>query len=187
MLRAVCLLLALAAAACTTKADVRYTPTGAPLMRGTPAVATVAVVNEREDKDPTYVGSIRGGYGNPMDTLITPRPISDEVADAFSEALRQRNLLGPSGPYGLAVQLTQFSVNQYIGRTATVAFRLRLLTAGGTPVYQDAVSVHNVNGGVFAGASMADLQAIMAKTLTQAIDEAIDKPGFRAALVRPGS
>ena len=179
----------LAAACSTTAADLAYSPSNTPPRSASATIASVAVSDERSEKDPNYVGAIRGGYGNPLKTIVSKQPIPDEVRQAFDNALRARNMLAPSLEPGqsltVSVRLTKLSANQYAGRHAAAAFSLQLLRSG-QPVYADAVDVENDNGGFFSFdngilASTDDLRALMDRTLSQAIDQALDKPGFVAA------
>ncbi len=185
------ILVALLASGCTTATGLPYTPTIPPIARSTPAISAVTVDDARSEKDPTYIGAIRGGFGNPLKTLTTARPIAAEVQAAFEAALTARGLLGNRGPDTLSVHVMKLSAKQYVRRDATAAFAVTVHDAGGQSVYSDTVDVNKVNGsivtfdaGVFA--STEDLHAIMVQTMSEAIDQVLDKPGFLAA-VEPGS
>ncbi len=183
------LLLALLLAGCgSTAAPLTYVPTVTVQYRGTPVIGTVAVVDRRGESDPNYVGVIRGGFGNPLKTLTSTRPVRDEVADAFIAGLRARGLYDPAGPDALTITLTEFSADQYQRREARVAFTLTL-TRDGRPLYESAENVDKINGsivsfdtGVFA--STDDLRGIMVQALSQAVDQALDRLRFRAAVER---
>lgn len=178
--------LALAAAACSTTAvDLPYSPVVAPVARGVPTIAAVMATDVRDEKDPTYIGAVRGGVGNPVDTIVTKGPIVDQVKTAFEQALAARNLLGASGRDTLTVQVTKLSANQTIVRTANAAFRIELRDAAGHALYSDAVDVSRSSGYVF-GARVSDLNALGLRAMSEAIDQLLDKPGFLAA-VKPGS
>ena len=92
------ILLGVLATACTTATDLPYTPSAAPFVQAAPAVTSIAVTDVREEKDPTYIGAIRGGYGNPLKTIVTRQPIADEVNTAFLAALDARHLLATGAP-----------------------------------------------------------------------------------------
>jgi hypothetical protein len=148
---------------------------------------TVVVTDQRDEKDPTYIGAIRGGFGNPLKTLTTAKPVGDEVHDAFVGALRARGLYDAGGRLTLAVTLTELSANQMARREGHTSFRLVLTGTGGQPLYQDEEDVLKINGslvtldaGVFA--SIDDLRTIADLSLSTAIDQALDKPGFQAAV-----
>lgn len=180
------ILLALAASACSTTAvDLTYSPVVAPVVRGTPVIASVTATDGRDEKDPTYIGAVRGGVGNPVDTIVTKTPIADQVKTAFEQALTARHLLGAPGRDTLAVQVTKLSANQTIVRTANAAFRIELRDAAGRTIYSDSVDVSRSSGFVF-GARVSDLHALGLQAMSEAIDQLLDKPGFLAA-VKPGA
>ncbi len=191
-MKPVIVILALLAAGCsTTASDLPYSPAIAPIVQGSRSVSSVTVTDAREEKDPTYIGAIRGGLGNPIKTLTTSRPVPAEVQTAFETALRSRDLLGGPGRDTLDVRVTKLSANQLVRRDAQAAFTLSLRNPAGQQIYADGVDVEKVNGSLVsfdAGilASTADLRAIMLQAMTEAIDQALDKPGFVAA-TRPGS
>ena len=180
---ACCLLFALIAGCSSPPADLAYSPT-APItpQNSAPLVAVVRVTDARDEKDPTYVGAIRGGFGNPLKTLTTTRPVGEEVRAAFEAALQARGLLGPRAPMQLDVTLTELSANQYHRREGHTALSLALVDrATGRPVIQDKEDVLKINGsvvtfdaGVFA--SLDDLRAVAALSLSTAIDQALAKP-----------
>ena len=182
------ILLGVLATACTTATDLPYTPSSAPFVQAAPAVTSVAVTDVREEKDPTYIGAIRGGYGNPLKTIVTRQPIADEVNTAFLAALDARHLLATGAPYTLTVHVTKLSANQYVKRSAHAAFDVTLRDASGRQIYADTVDTERANGSFFDNgifASSTDLHAIMVQTMSEAIDKALDKPGFLAA-IKPG-
>ncbi len=191
-MKPVIVLLALLATGCsTTASDLPYSPASAPIVQGTRSVSSVTVTDAREETDPTYIGAIRGGLGNPIKTLTTSRPVPAEVQSAFETALRSRDLLGGPGRDTLDVRVTKLSANQLVRRDAQAAFTLSLRNPAGQQIYADSVDVEKVNGSLIsfdAGilASTADLRAIMLQAMTEAIDHALDKPSFVAA-TRPGS
>ena len=174
--------LALAAAACSTTAvDLPYSPAVPPVARGVPAIVAVTAADARDEKDPTYIGAVRGGVGNPVDTIVTKSPIADEVRAAFEQALAARNLLGAPGRDTLAIQVTKLSANQTIVRMAKAAFRMELRDAAGHAIYSDSADVSRSSGYVFS-ARVSDLNALGLQAMSEAIDQLLDKPGFLAAL-----
>ena len=187
-------LLCLLAGACTTATDLPYTPASAPFVQAAPSIAAVTVTDARVEKDPTYIGAIRGGFGNPLKTIVTAKPIADEVHTAFVAALDARHLLALGAPDTLDVRITKLSANQYANRSANAAFVLQLRDASGQVVYTDTADIERANGSFFDNgifASTKDLHAIMVKTMSEAIDQALDKPGFlvatKQAATKPGS
>lgn len=185
-------LLGLGLAACgTTQMSMPYTPAAQPVSVSRPVVALGTVTDSREEgrEDPHWIGTIRGGFGNPVKRLEAPVPVSDVVRQAFSDALAARGMLATGAPrYVLSVDIIQFKSDQVGRREATVEFRVTLTpAAGGAAVLQDRELANQVGGslitfsaGVFG--SLDDLRAIALSTMSQAIDRILDKPTFAAAL-----
>lgn len=182
-------------AACgTTQVTLPYAPTAAVQQAGAarPVVTLGRVDNQRSTgrEDPTWVGTIRGGYGNPVRALNTSEPLDRVIGQAFRAGLAQRGLDAGAGQgrYALGVVIHQFDANQYVRREATADFSVVVTErATGREVYRDREKVYNVDGsllaldvGVFGSAD--NLQRVATTTMNQAIDRLLDKPGFRAAV-----
>lgn len=183
----------------TTQATMPYAPTG-PVQAAAAARPAVAVadraVNERRAgrDDPTWIGTIRGGYGNPVKHLNADAPVDRVVARAFADGLAARGLLAPGGggasPYLLTVTIHQFDANQYVRREATADFGAALTErATGREVWRDRHRAYAVDGSLLSLstgvlASTEDLRRVAQRTMSEAVDALLDKPGFRAALRR---
>ncbi len=188
------LLVGLLAACGTTQAPMAYAPTVPVSTAASRPLVTVAepVANQRRagSNDPRWIGTIRGGYGNPVKTLEADRPVDQVVASAFSDALASRGLQAATGAgrYALAITIYQFDANQYVRREATADFGIRVTErATGREVWSDRTKAYNVDGsilslstGVFA--SVDDLKRVALRSMSEAVDTLLDKPGFRAAL-----
>jgi hypothetical protein len=83
-----------------------YAPTVPVQAAAVPAQPVLAVsdrvANERRagGDDPTWIGTIRGGYGNPIKHLNADAPVDRVVAQAFADGLAARGLLAPGGGRG---------------------------------------------------------------------------------------
>lgn len=185
-------MLGLGLTACgTTQMSMPYSPTAQPVSVGRPVVALGTVTDRREDgrEDPNWIGTVRGGFGNPLKRLEAPVPVSEVVRQAFSDALAARGMLATGAPrYLLSVDIIQFKSDQVGRREATVEFQVTLTpAAGGAAVLQDRELANQITGSVLtlsAGVfgSLDELRAIALSTMSQAIDRILDKPGFAAAL-----
>ena len=184
-------LLCLGLAGCgTTQMPMTYAPTATPVAVSRPLVAVGSVTDRRENgrEDPRWIGTIRGGFGNPIKTLEAPEPVTEVVRKAFTDALAARGMLAPAAPrYTLSVDIMQFKADQVGRREATVEFRVTLAQAGGATVLtteeranQIGGSVMTFSAGVFG--SVEDLHAIALGTMNEAIDRILNKPEFAAAL-----
>ena len=194
---------ALLAACGARQATMPYTPTvsvqPAAAAAARPVVAVVdRAANERRAgrEDPTWIGTIRGGYGNPLKRLHSDAPVDQVVARAFADGLAARGLGAPDGgrggasPYLLAVTIHQFDANQYVRREATADFSAALTErATGREVWRDRHRAYTVDGSILAldvaaFGSTEDLRRVALRTMSEAVDALLDKPGFRAALRR---
>jgi hypothetical protein len=193
MTRRLLLLLVLSLGACgTTTGGLSYdaTQSAAPDPAGAPVISRVVATDARGESDPHWLGTIRGGFGNPLRSVTTDAPVADEVAQGFRQALASRGLLAPpgAGRYNMDVTVVRMDCDQYHRREANADFRVVLTDRrSGRQIYQDEVSSHLVNGsivtfstGIFADPQ--DLRAIAAQAQNQAIDTALGKPAFLAAL-----
>ena len=86
------LVLTLALQACSnTVASLHYVPTTPVQAVSVPSIGAVTATDQRKEA-PTRLATILGGFGNPLKTLDTAKPVKDEVADAFLEGLCVRVL-----------------------------------------------------------------------------------------------
>jgi hypothetical protein len=189
-MRAALLLSCLLLAACgTTQVAIPYTPSTTVVPQNRPVIAGVSVIDQRNEQ-PNWLGTIRGGYGNPLKRIETNGPVKDVVAKAFTDAIAARGLLATagSGRYDTSVTMHVLDANQYARREANADLQVALIERGsGQQVYTDRIKVNRINGSILAldtglFASPDDLRQLMAETLDQAIDQTLDKPGFVAAL-----
>jgi hypothetical protein len=187
----------LAISACgATQSPMAYAPTVAiqPTVTARPIVQVAGqVVNERRTgrEDPTWIGTIRGGYGNPLKALHADEPVDRVVGKAFTAGLAARGLdagQGGNAPYVLAVTIHQFDANQYVRREATADFTVVITErATGREVWRGREKVYIVDGsilslstGVFA--SVEDLRQVALKAMNEAVDKLLDKPALRDAI-----
>lgn len=191
-------LLAAVAACGTTQASMPYAPTVRvqPVAASSPVVAVsrqVANLRRAGREDPNWIGTIRGGYGNPLKRLSSDVPVEQVVGQAFAAGLAARGLHAPgtdASPYVLAVTIHQFDANQYVRREATADFSTVLTDrATGREVWRDRHRAYNVDGSflslsVGVAASPEDLRRVALRTMSEAVDALLDKPGFRTALRR---
>ncbi|MBO1078612.1 hypothetical protein [Roseomonas haemaphysalidis] len=185
-------LLCLGLAACgTTQVSMPYSATATPVAVGRPVVTVAAVTDRREDgrEDANWIGTIRGGFGNPIKRLEADRPVTEVVRAAFTDGLAARGMLAQgTGRYALSVEVLQFKSDQLSRREATVEFRVSLAPAtGGPPVLVVQERANQVGGsaitltaGVFG--SLDDLRAIALSTMNEAVDRVLNRPDFAAAL-----
>ena len=196
-LRPLSLLLTLAACS-TTPVDVAYRP-GAGASDSVAAsrqqqqqrpVVAVGAFTDQRGEDPNWLGSIRGGFGNPLKTLTTPEPVALVVRRAFADGLAARGLLAGSGGgrYTLTGTVQQFDATQMARREATAKVLVTLMDAAtGRTILSEpfehrvvAGSILTLRTGVFA--SVDELRDVAAQALNGAVDKALDSPAIRQAV-----
>lgn len=144
--------------------------------------------------DPTWIGTIRGGYGNPLKVLRADAPVEQVVARAFADGLAARGLSASSAVealYTLDVTIHRFDANQLRGRTATADFSAVLTErATGRVAWRGCHLASKTSGGFFSVAlfsSVEELRALALRAVNEAVDALLDDPEFWAALRRePG-
>ncbi len=177
-------------AGCSNQVPLVYVPTSQITTQPIPIIGSVTAVDMRGEDDPTWIGAVRGGFGNPLKSLHTPHPLNEMVAQAFREALANRGLLAQAraGEIDLVVTITEFNSTKYIRQEANVGLTVELRDhVTGRQVYRDVVKSALVEGSVLAldngiFGSVDDLQSIMQKAMNQAVDMALNKPAFSEAL-----
>lgn len=151
-------------------------------------LSAVQVTDQRGEPDPTWYGAIRGGYGNPLKTLHSDKPIDQTVQDAFDVALATRGIridqraAAPS----LKVAIVAFEADQLVRAEADIRLDIVVKSASGETIYshetaEDPEKFGGVAEGIFADPK--DLQAYTQATMDRAINEAIDAPGFLTAIM----
>jgi uncharacterized lipoprotein YajG len=159
----------------------KVSTTAAPLVLGTFA--------DQRGEPPTWLGAIRGGFGNPLKNLESDRPVSEVVKTAFADGLRARGVaLEASGRQNQLVgTVKKLDCSQYVRREAYAEIELTVLDANGQRRFSRVYKANNLDGSVMslnAGvfASVDDLRVVLEKTLREVVDQALDDSALRAAL-----
>jgi hypothetical protein len=184
------LLLILGLAGCgNTVASLHYTASGPVQPAAVSSVGGVTATDQRKEA-PARLATIMGGFGNPLKTLDTAKPVKDEVADAFTEGLRVRGLLAPDrpAPFRLVLVVRKFDADMIMGRTARIDLTMTALDKSDRAVFSDSVvdsqsDFKFLQTGVFA--EIGDLQALSQTALDRTVDHLLDNPAFRAAVAQP--
>lgn len=186
-------LLLLVACGCTstTSVGLRYTapPT---IARATTASAKVmpGTFIDQRGEPATWLGAIRGGYGNPLKNLESDRPVAELVKAAFVDGLRARGIdvEGAGAAYQLGGVIRKLDCNQYVRREANVEIDVSVVeVATGQQRFTRTYNAANIDGsilslstGIFA--SVEDLRVLTEKTLRDAVDAALDDSALRGAM-----
>lgn len=178
--------------ACTSanKVDLKYAPTTAVQLAKADAAVKVGNFVDSRGETKTWVGTIRGGFGNHLKDLDTNAPVSTVVEQAFSDALKARgvNVSEANAPYQLSGVIHTLIGDQVARREATVALDISVTdTSSGQSRFSASYKANIIEGsaltlqtGVLA--SVEDLRLVIEKALRQAVDKALGDDSLRAAL-----
>jgi hypothetical protein len=183
--------LSLALSACTTGGlRLPYTPTSAPakISEATTAVELVNVTDTRK-APPNRLGVIRDGFGIPLKVLESDLTTADLVRESLAAGLRARGVNPESkgAQTRLSATVRRLDANQYVRREAHAELEVRITDASGQTRWTRVYVADATDGSIFAldtsvFASVEDLRKLLEKTLTEAVDKALDDPALRAAL-----
>ena len=186
------ILLLLAACGGNKQVQLHYAPTVA-VAPGSGKAYIGPVADQRGEPDPNWVGRVEGGYGNAVAQLRGDQPAADMVRQAFNDGLAARGMLAQpgSGARELRIAVRQLDVDQFNRKEARLDLALDVIGASGQPIYHDEVKLNPVRGSLitFEAGIFADtdkLRDLLAQTLSQAVDQMLDKPGFRQAVQTSG-
>lgn len=161
-------------------ADVQQAPANA-------APVTVGRFIDDRGVGSTYLGSIRGGFGNPLKTLEADRPVAEVVAAAFADGMRERKFrVGPEAALRLSGNIKRLDCNQVVRPEATAEVALTITqVASGNKVFSKTYRTYNMSGATLAAGvfgSVDGLREMTERSLRELVDKALDDPELRDAL-----
>jgi hypothetical protein len=179
---------------CTTSAvSLSYAPGAAPKPADRSATAQVSVgdFSDNRREPARWIGAIRGGYGNPLKTLETDKPVNTLVKDAFRQALISRGLYSDHGRFVLSGTIDKLDGDQVVRKEATVQLQVSLMdTQRQREILNRPASSNEVEGsvvtmktGVFG--SIEELRSLIQRVLSEAIDGFVDSRAFLDAIHEP--
>ncbi|WP_018937173.1 YajG family lipoprotein [Thioalkalivibrio sp. ALJ24] len=147
----------------------------------------MGAVTDSRQHGANWLGAIRGGFGNPLQTLETEEPVSDVVRDQFITGLEQRGMLAEEGEgdFVMEVDIEHLDSNQVMRREAHSRLNITVLESGSRQVtHENSVRASNVEGGAGGGvfASIEKLEEILTRTLWETINEALDDERLHQAI-----
>ncbi len=177
--------------ACSTHTvGLSYRPAVAPTAATSKPSVQVAMGDFTDNRhEPSHwIGAIRGGYGNPLKTLETDKPVSELVKEAFRQALVARSLYSDAGQVILSGWIDKLDGDQYARKEATVQLHVvvtdrqsrRELLNRPASANKIEGSLVTMRSGLFG--SVEELQSLIEKTLSQTVDEFVDSSAFREVL-----
>lgn len=178
-------------AACgTTSVGLKYSA-DATVAKASPTAPPLIVGNFSDDrgKPANYLGAIRGGFGNPLKTLESDRPVGELVNTAFADGLRARGATVDTGTaqHQIVGTIKRLDCSQLVRREAHVEIDVAVIDKAGQRRFSKTYNASTVAGAVVAVdtgvfASVEDLRVVLEKTLRETVDKALDDPQLRAAL-----
>ncbi len=139
--------------------------------------------------DPNWIGAIRGGFGNPIKTLVADQPVANIVRQAFHDGLRARQFtVSDTGTSQISGTIRQLNSLQVARLEANCEIEVRVVRQpSGQQTFSKVYTANNLEGslvtfqaGIFG--SVDNLRDVAEKTLRQVVDKALDDPALRAAL-----
>jgi hypothetical protein len=179
---------AFVASGCSTTVALKYEAPKTQLVKVEPAaLVTVGTFDDKRGEEANYLGTIRGGYGNPLKRVYSSAPVSESVAAAFADGLRARGAYADaeSAKYVLAGTITNLDCTLYMNYGAVARIDIILTErASGKRVFSDTFSkeskVASIGPGVFGSGS--GLGELCRKNVCELVDMALDDPTLRAAM-----
>ncbi|WP_424671866.1 hypothetical protein [Candidatus Binatus sp.] len=150
-------------------------------------MAVVGPFADDRGTNANWLGAIRGGYGNPLKKLHTDRPVSEVVEQAFTDALKTRQLLGvrQKSNVEIAGDVIKFDCNYYFRREAHAHLLVKVLSLPShNQVFLRVYRTDNVEGGWGAGifGNTDELAQFAQRTLNETVDKVLADLEFIAAL-----
>jgi uncharacterized lipoprotein YajG len=175
----------------TTSVGLKYAAqaTTEPWVQPAPAIK-VAAFDDKRGEPETWLGAIRGGFGNPLKTLESDQSVSRLVQAAFADGVRARGatLADDSARVRISGVVRRLDCIQIVRREANAEIDVTVTdAASGAKRFSRSYAATNLEGslislntGVFA--SVDDLRVVLEKTLQNVVDKALDDPELRASL-----
>jgi len=167
-----------------------YEPTGAaPVPLAMPVVA-VGLVSDERGPAPDELGVATGDLGFPTRPLASEPPVARAVREALTAALMARELLAPPGHqrFDLAVRIVRLEAAEGRRQRTDADFVITLMRHGSERIiYTD--EVRAIGGGrspvsldTAGYVPLASVAELTRRAMSLAIEQAVDKPGFQAAV-----
>jgi hypothetical protein len=121
----------LAIAGCgTSSVGLKYAPATPPVkVAASTTPVAMGTFTDLRGEPPTWLGAIRGGFGNPLKNLESDKPAAVYVQSAFADGLRARGVDVPAqgAPFQMVGVVRKLDCNQYVRREAKVEIELTVV------------------------------------------------------------
>ena len=177
----------LLSAGCSTRmVQLKYTPQQAlPAVEGAAQVGTVTVRDQRK-YDPDWMGTVRGGYGNPLKTLKARDSVAAQYQQALVDALQRRGLYREADKAGLtlAVDILRLDSIYIMNQEANVETAYALTDPAGARLFENTARTHLEESahGLGIAANMDSFQGFTEKAIYDNIGRIAGDPGLVEAL-----
>ncbi|MDO8926469.1 MAG: YajG family lipoprotein [Sideroxyarcus sp.] len=148
---------------------------------------SVGVFTDKRHDSPTWLGAVRGGFGNPLKTLESSQPVSNVIQTAYIDALKAKGVtIDAAAPLQISGTILDLNCTQMAHREATAMIEVTVAEQStGKIRLTQKYSAKNINDsgtarGVFA--SVEDLRLILEKTMREVVDKTLADSAFIAAL-----
>jgi uncharacterized lipoprotein YajG len=187
---AVVLGLAMFAGCSTTSVGLKYAPNEAAIpgkVAASVQPVSVGTFLDNRNETSTWLGSVRGGFGNPIKTLESSQPVADVVQAAYIDALKAKGItIDSSASLQLSGTVRALHCTQMAHREATAEIEIVVVDkVTGQKRLTQTYSAKTVNdSGVARGvfASVEELRLVLEKTMRDVIDKTLGDASFIAAL-----
>lgn len=167
-----------------------YKPLGQITAASSGLAASVGSFVDQRGETATWIGAVRGGYGNPLKKLETDKPVAVLVQMTFTDGLRARGLLGTgAGAFQISGVIKKLDCSQYVRREAHAIIDVSVFDPSGRQVFTRTYTADELEGslmalnvGVFG--SVETLRALAEKALGEVVDKALDDTALRNAIRR---
>lgn len=176
----------------TTSVGLKYAPTeGATPSRVAASVQPVSVgafVDKRNEK-PTWLGAIRGGFGNPLKTLESSQPVAEVVQAAYLDAFKSKGFaIDPTAALQVSGTVLDLKCTQMSHKEATVSIEVTVSEkTTGLKRFTQTYSSKYVSGFIPVGGVLApveDLRVVLENTMRDVIDKTLGDASFISALTK---
>ena len=181
-------ILVLATACSTHSVSLAYKPATAPQPVSGDVRIAVGDFTDNRGEPATWLGAIRGGYGNPLKTIEASKPVGELVKDVVREALQARGLFAENAPLVISGWVQKLDGDQYARKEATAQLQMilsdrasrREIISRPASSNQIAGSLMTMKSGVFG--SVEDVRALIERVLSEAVDSFVASSAFNDAI-----
>jgi uncharacterized lipoprotein YajG len=111
--------------------------------------SSVGAFEDKHGEPATYLGAIRGGFGNPLKTLESSTPVAAVVAQAFADGLKARGVQSTHANYQITGTIKALECIQMVRRGATAEIAVRRVDGNSKKdVFSKPVKANTIDGSI---------------------------------------